>query len=103
MNYDREDEVVEAVSVRRSRRDQSANDAPARLDRLERALHATDEALGALSEKLSPVLGPEGPSGIDGAPTEEPRSELAARLERMCDQAEAHRSFIRGLTERVDL
>jgi hypothetical protein len=37
------------------------------------------------------------------ATKEEPRSELAARLDRMCDQAERHRSYLRALAERIDL
>jgi hypothetical protein len=104
MNYrDDEGDAAEAVAVRRSRRDQDSRGSASRLDRLEKALHGTEDALGGLAEQLSPALMPEPPSALDGVATDEPRSELSARLERMCGMAERHRAFIRTLTERVDL
>jgi predicted Zn-dependent protease len=102
VEYDTEERDA-GVALRRSRRDQDGSGASALLDRLEKALHGTEEALSTLTERLSPVLTPEPPSSIDGVAMEEPRSELAARLDRMCAQAERHRAYARALAERVDL
>jgi hypothetical protein len=102
MEYDTEERDA-GVALRRSRRDQNSAGASALLDHLEKALHGTEEALATLTERLSPVLTPEAPSSIDGVAMEEPRSELATRLDRMCAQAERHRAYVRALAERVDL
>jgi hypothetical protein len=92
-----------AVAARRSRRDEDSSAALTLLDRLDKTLHGTEEALGLLADRLAPVLVPEPPSGVNAPTKQEPRSELAARLDRMCDQAERHRSYLRTLAERIDL
>src|SRR3954468_20154513 len=105
--YDEEgpasDPGLSAVQVRKARPEPDGTGVPARLDRLEKALHAQEQALGRLAEKLSPALTPEQPSAVDGMITDEPRSELAARLDRMCSAAESHLGFIRSLGHRIDL
>lgn len=106
MSYDGDaaEGYEETRAVRaRVRRPENGSGTAARLDRLEKALHGQEQALGELAERLSPALMPEPPTPVDGVTVEEPRSELSARLERMCDQAERHRGFIRSLTERIDL
>ncbi len=90
-------------AVRRARPDQDGSGVSARLDRLDKVLHATDDALAQLHEKLSPVLAPEAPSALEGMVSEEPRSELSARLDRMANQADSHLAYLRSLRHRVDL
>jgi hypothetical protein len=103
MSYDGDAAEEVRETRRRPRGPENGSGTAARLDRLEKALHGTEDAISMLTERLSPALMPEPPSALDGVATDEPRSELAARLERMCDMAERHRGFIRTLTERVDL
>ena len=98
-----EDPGLDRIQVRRTWPDADSNGVAARLDRLEKALENQEQGLGRLASRLSPILGPEAPSPVEGMVSEEPRSELAHRLDRLCGIAEAHLGFIRALSHRVDL
>lgn len=82
---------------------QAARQLPQRAERVDHAQRELEEALTTLTEKLSPVLAPEGPRDPLAAVEPDPVTELAAWLQSTAHRLETHVQYVRQLVDRVDL
>jgi hypothetical protein len=75
---------------------------PARQDKVSTLLDDLDGALDTLAELLRPLLRPQGPSPLYDS-GEEPETELAAFLDGTAQRLGRAVTYVRDLTDRVDL